>query len=171
MSLSNEQKGITLEEMSKIIQQLNNRINTKRTQLAPIIRELRQLRQRAQMKANSVEEASASVGLHIHKRQSNILQYNTENTNSFTFDGETLKEVESFTYLGDIIDERGGSDSDVKARIDKARTAFLQLNKMCNSKQLSTSINVRIFNTNVNTVLLYGAETWKTITIIVKKYN
>ncbi|CAH8663896.1 unnamed protein product [Schistosoma guineensis] len=48
MSLSNEQKGITLEEMSKIIQQLNNRINTKRTQLAPIIRELRQLRQRAQ---------------------------------------------------------------------------------------------------------------------------
>ncbi|CAH8670399.1 unnamed protein product [Schistosoma margrebowiei] len=48
MSLSNEQKGTTLEEMSKIIQQLNNRINTKRTQLAPIIRELRQLRQRAQ---------------------------------------------------------------------------------------------------------------------------
>ncbi|CAH8654696.1 unnamed protein product [Schistosoma intercalatum] len=48
MSLSNELKGTTLEEMSKIIQQLNNRINTKRTQLAPIIRELRQLRQRAQ---------------------------------------------------------------------------------------------------------------------------
>ncbi|CAH8645803.1 unnamed protein product [Schistosoma mattheei] len=49
MSLSNELKGTTLEEMSKIIQQLNNRINTKRTQLAPIIRELRQLRQRAQV--------------------------------------------------------------------------------------------------------------------------
>ncbi|CAH8671538.1 unnamed protein product [Schistosoma bovis] len=51
MSLSNELKGTTLEEMSKIIQQLNNRINTKRTQLAPIIRELRQLRQRAQTRA------------------------------------------------------------------------------------------------------------------------
>ncbi|CAH8872973.1 unnamed protein product [Trichobilharzia szidati] len=48
MSLLNEQKGATLEEMSKIIQQLNSRINAKRTQLAPIIRELRPLRQKAQ---------------------------------------------------------------------------------------------------------------------------
>ncbi|CAH8680320.1 unnamed protein product [Schistosoma rodhaini] len=48
MSMLNEHKGTTLEEMSKIIQQLNNRINAKRTQLAPIIRELRHLRQRAQ---------------------------------------------------------------------------------------------------------------------------
>ncbi|CAI2735355.1 unnamed protein product [Schistosoma spindalis] len=48
ISLSNEQEGTTLEEMSKIIQQLNNRINAKRAQLAPVIRELRHLRQRAQ---------------------------------------------------------------------------------------------------------------------------
>ncbi|VDP62690.1 unnamed protein product [Schistosoma curassoni] len=31
------------------------------------------------------------------------------------------------TYLGNIIDEQGGSDADLKARIGKARTSLLQL--------------------------------------------
>ncbi|VDP55672.1 unnamed protein product [Schistosoma margrebowiei] len=53
----------------------------------------------------------------------------------------------------------GGSDADVKARIVKARAAYLQLNRIWNSKQLSTNTKVRIFDTNVKTVLLYGAET------------
>ncbi|VDP15827.1 unnamed protein product [Schistosoma margrebowiei] len=38
-----------------------------------------------------------------------------------------------------------------------------------NSKQLSTNIKVRIFNTNVKTVLLYGAKTWRTTTTTIKK--
>ncbi|VDO92894.1 unnamed protein product, partial [Schistosoma margrebowiei] len=60
--------------------------------------------------------------------------------NPITVDGETLEGVESFTYLGSIIDEHGGSDTDVKARIGNARTAFLQLKNIWNSKQLSTNI-------------------------------
>ncbi|VDO94472.1 unnamed protein product [Schistosoma margrebowiei] len=51
-----------------------------------------------------------------------------------------------------IIDEQKGSDADVKARIGKASTAFLQLKNIWNSKQLSINIKVRIFNTNVNAV-------------------
>ncbi|VDP12507.1 unnamed protein product, partial [Schistosoma margrebowiei] len=51
--------------------------------------------------------------------------------------------------MGSIIDEHGGSDADVKARIGKARAAYLQLRNIWNSKQLSTNTKVRIFNTNV----------------------
>ncbi|VDP40918.1 unnamed protein product [Schistosoma margrebowiei] len=36
-------------------------------------------------------------------------------------------DVKTFTYLGSIINEHGGSDADVKARIVKARAAYLQL--------------------------------------------
>ncbi|VDP59350.1 unnamed protein product [Schistosoma curassoni] len=71
----------------------------------------------------------------------------------FTIDGEDLEDVKSFTYLGSIIDENGGSDADVKARIGKARAAYLQLKNIWNSKQQSNNTKVRIFNTNVNTVL------------------
>ncbi|CAH8542902.1 unnamed protein product [Schistosoma haematobium] len=122
-----------------------------------------------QMKTASVAAVSASVGLSIHKGKTKVLKFKAENSNPITLDGETLEDVESFTYLGSIVDRHGGSDADVKARIGKARTAFLQLKNIWNSKQLSTSIKVRIFNTNVKAVLLYGAETWRTTTTTIKK--
>ncbi|VDP55585.1 unnamed protein product [Schistosoma margrebowiei] len=103
-----------------------------------------------QTKTASVAAVSASVGLSIHKGKTKVLKFKEENSNPITLDGETLEDVESFTYLGCIIDEQGGSDAD-------------------NSKQLSTNIKVRIFNTNVKAVLLYGAETWRTTTTTTKK--
>ncbi|VDP31802.1 unnamed protein product [Schistosoma margrebowiei] len=45
--------------------------------------------------------------------------------------------MEGFTYVNNIIDEQGGSDADVNARIGKARAAFLQLKNIWDSKQLS----------------------------------
>ncbi|VDP53704.1 unnamed protein product [Schistosoma curassoni] len=112
-----------------------------------------------QIKTANVAAVSASLGLGIHKGKTKVLKCNSENSNPITLDGETLEDVESFTYLGSITDKQGGLDADVKARIGKARAAFLQLKNIWNSKQLPTNIKVTIFNTNVKAVLLYGAET------------
>ncbi|VDP65485.1 unnamed protein product [Schistosoma curassoni] len=79
---------------------------------------LSQTQQQMQENMNSVAAASAAVGLNIHKGKSRILRYNTECTNPITIDGEDLEDIKTFTYLGSIIDEQGGSDADVKARID-----------------------------------------------------
>ncbi|VDP17601.1 unnamed protein product [Schistosoma margrebowiei] len=99
---------------------------------------LSQTQQQMQEKTTSVAAASAAIGLNIHKGKSKILRYNTACTNPITIDGEDLEDVKTFTYLGSIIDEQGGSDADVKARIGKARTTYLQLKNISNSKQLST---------------------------------
>ncbi|VDP57991.1 unnamed protein product [Schistosoma mattheei] len=130
---------------------------------------LTQSQQQVQEKNTSVVPASAAVGLDIHKRNSKILRYNTTCTNPITTDGEDMEDVKTFTYLGSIIDEHGGSHADVKARISKARAVYLQLKNIWNSKKLSTNTKVRIFNTNVKTVLLHGAETWRTTKAIIKK--
>ncbi|VDO99396.1 unnamed protein product [Schistosoma margrebowiei] len=100
-----------------------------------------------QTKTASVAAVSASVGISIHKGKTKVLKFKAENSNPITLDGETLED----------------------ARIGKARVAFLQLKNIWNSKQLSTNIKVRIFNTNVKAVLLYGAETWRTTTTTIKK--
>ncbi|VDP75281.1 unnamed protein product [Schistosoma mattheei] len=121
-----------------------------------------------QEKTTSVAAASAAVGLNINKGKSKILQYNTAHNNRITLDGEALEDVKVFTYLGSIIDEHGGSDADVKVRIGKARAAYLRLQNIWNSKQLSTNNKVTIFNTNVKTVLLYKAETWRTTKAIIQ---
>ncbi|VDO63248.1 unnamed protein product [Schistosoma curassoni] len=100
----------------------------------------------------SVAAVSASVSLKLHKGKTKVLKFKTKSSYSITLDGETLEDVESFTYLGSIIDEQGGSDADVKAWIGKARVAFLQLKNIWNSKQISTNTKVTIFNTNIKTV-------------------
>ncbi|VDP18001.1 unnamed protein product [Schistosoma margrebowiei] len=130
---------------------------------------LSQTQQQMPEKTNSVAAASAPVGFNIHKGKSKIQRYNTACTDPITIDGEDLEDVKTFTYLGSIIDEQGGSDSDVEARIGKARAVYLQLRNIWNSKQLSTNTKVRIFNTNVKTVLLCDAKTWRTTKAIIQK--
>ncbi|CAH8613024.1 unnamed protein product [Schistosoma curassoni] len=125
--------------------------------------------QQQMQEMTSVVAASAAVGLNIHKGKSKILRYNTACTNPVTLDGEDLEDVKTFTYLDSIIDGHGGSDADVKARIGKASAAYLQLKDIWNSKQLSTNTKVRIFNTNVKTVVLYGLETWRITKAIIQK--
>ncbi|VDP35079.1 unnamed protein product [Schistosoma curassoni] len=90
----------------------------------------------ASEKTTSVAAASEAVGLNIHKGKSRVLRYNTACTNPVTSNGDDLEDVKTFTYLSSIIDEQGGSNEDVKARIGKARAAYLQLKNIWNSKQL-----------------------------------
>ncbi|VDP84766.1 unnamed protein product, partial [Schistosoma mattheei] len=86
---------------------------------------LSQTQQQMQKKTTSVATATAPVGLNIHKGKSKILRYNTACNNRITLH-RAFKDVNTFTYLGSITDEHGGSDADVKARIDKTRAACLQ---------------------------------------------
>ena len=51
---------------------------------------------------------------------------------------------------------------DVKVRTGRAKAAFLQLKNVWTSPKLTINIKIRIFNTTVKPVLLYGAETWRT---------
>ncbi|VDO93128.1 unnamed protein product [Schistosoma margrebowiei] len=78
--------------------------------------------------------AASSAGLIIHKEKSKILRYSTACNNRITLDGEDLEDVETFTYFGSIIDEHGGSDAYLKARIGKAIAKYLQLKNIWNSK-------------------------------------
>ena len=53
------------------------------------------------------------------------------------------------------------TDEDIKCRIKKARHAFNILRPIWRSAALSLHNKIRIFTTNVKSVLLYGSETWR----------
>ena len=76
-------------------------------------------------------------------------------------EGEGLEEVESFRYLGSIVNTREGTEADVKTRISKARAAFHIMRNVWKSRVICKITKIRLFNTNVKSVLLYGAETWR----------
>ena len=74
---------------------------------------------RAQMedKTTRLADISSGVGLRI----------NTKDVRPVTVGGHPLEEVDSFIYLGSIVDKQGGTDLDIGAIIGKVRAAFIML--------------------------------------------
>ena len=65
----------------------------------------------------------------------------------------------AFEYVSEK--KNGDTEEDVKTRIQKARVAFIMLRNIWRAKQIKLNTKLRIFNSNVKAVLLYGSETWR----------
>ena len=97
------------------------------------------------------------------------MKMNTTVNTPVTVGGELISEVESFVILGSVVDKHGGTDRDVTARIGKARVAFIMLKNIWASGGISMRTELRIFNSNVKSILLYGCETWRTTQTVQQK--
>ena len=122
-----------------------------------------------QDKTTCLETISAGTGLKISKKKTDLMMINTTANTPVTVGGEPIREVDSFTYLGSAVDKQGGTDRDVTARIGKARAAFIKFKNIWSSKEIRTRTKLRIFNSNVKSVLLYGCETWRTTKTMLQK--
>ena len=126
--------------------------------------------QQMQDKVNMLQETSQKTGLNIHKGKTKLLKVNYNSNEPVKLINEDpLEEVDTFTYLGSIVDKEGGTEADVRARIGKARGAFVQLKNIWKSNKIGRRTKLRISNSNVKSVLLYGAETWRTTKSTVQK--
>lgn len=118
--------------------------------------------QHAQEKLERVAVEAEKTGLRINIGKTEILRINNQQQDPVRLQQEEIKEVDKFTYLGSIVSKDGGADDDIKSRTNKARYAFKILQPIWRSSALSLHNKIRIFNTNVKSVLLYGSETWRT---------
>ena len=118
-------------------------------------------RQQMQAKTDILAEKSAQIGLHVNTGKTKVMRVNNQSQEPISVYGEPLDEVDLFIYLGSIVDKLGGTDADIKARKGKARSAFKRMKNVWSSAMLSTRIKVRIFNSTIKPVLLYGSETWR----------
>lgn len=125
--------------------------------------------QHIQEKTTKLNTTSTSLGLNINLKKTKIMRINARNKNSVQVNGEPLEDVDTFTYLGSIITTSGGTDEDITSRINKARHVFAILKPVWTSSYMTTRTKLRIFNSNVKSVLLYGSECWKLRKDLTKK--
>ncbi|XP_062702683.1 uncharacterized protein LOC134285601 [Aedes albopictus] len=113
-----------------------------------------------QSKLDDLANRSSAAGLTINVNKTKSLDVNTVNPSSFTVAGQSEENVESFQYLGSQTAADGGTKIDIGARIEKTRAAFASLRNVWKNNQISQRTKIRIFNSNVKSVLLYASETW-----------
>ncbi len=90
---------------------------------------------------------------------------------NITINDEQLKQTNKFIFLGSVISSEDGSKADIKSRIDKARVAFNSLQNIWKSKKLALKTKIKLYNSNVKSVLLYGAECWRTVETEINQLN
>ncbi|XP_033118518.1 uncharacterized protein LOC117118125 [Anneissia japonica] len=89
------------------------------------------------------------------------MRINNRNDETIRVDDGELEDVDNFTYLGATISKERGTDNDISRRIALAQTAFKLLDKIWNSNIYKKKTKLKIFKSNIISVLLYSAETWK----------
>jgi hypothetical protein len=111
-------------------------------------------------KTNKLNEES-KFGLEINIRKTKLMTVNNKKQPVIKIEGHQIENVEKFKCLGSIMTKEGGTEKDIETRVANAQNAFHMLNRIWYSSNLSKGYNIRIFNSNFNSVLLYGSETWK----------
>ena len=120
-------------------------------------------------KGERLQETGGQVGLKINIQKTKEMRIGVRQQETLELHGEAVERVSEFTYLGSIISETGGTDEDITARIRKAQSTFSKLMPVWKAKCIRLQTELRIFNTNVKSALLYGSETWRSRKLLTKK--
>ena len=116
-----------------------------------------------------MDNIGRSVGLKISQGKTKLMKMENRSQARITVQGKELEEVQHFKYLGSYISADSNIEKEVKevsTRIGLAAQAFNRLQNIWKSSTLTTRTKLKIYRSNVRTVLLYGAETWRTNTKI-----
>ena len=74
--------------------------------------------------------------------------------------GEELEEVDTFKYLGALINKEGNSTQEIKARLAIALSAMSKLMKIWKSSSIETSTKIKLYKSLITSIALYGCESW-----------
>lgn len=114
-----------------------------------------------QAKLFHLAKNAEKVGMKINIKKTKLMRVAAANNLPIHLNGVVINEVVSFCYLGSTLTVDGGSDKDINDRINKARSAFQSLYKIWRSSNITRKTKLRIFNSSVTSVLLYGCTTWR----------
>ena len=114
----------------------------------------------AQRMLTSLEQAARTVGLAMNESKTKYLSINLtadgEQEALKAASGKTIEEVDDFVYLGSWV---ASSEHDFSVRKAKAWASCHQMKKIWSSN-LRQDLKKRLFIATVESILLYGSETW-----------
>ncbi|BFZ00294.1 hypothetical protein BsWGS_03333 [Bradybaena similaris] len=77
--------------------------------------------------------------------------------------GEILKQVDLYNYLGTVIKSDERCITEIKTRIAMAKVAFCKMKNVLTKKKFPITVRKRVLKCYIEPILLYACETWTMI--------
>ena len=100
------------------------------------------------------------LGLKISRRKTVYLGCNEHQDAEIQLQGEAVKRVKTFTYLGSTLAEDGELDAEVNQRVQSGWKNWKRVSGVLCDRKMNVKINGKVYRTVVRPTLMYGAETW-----------
>ena len=113
-----------------------------------------------QKKTNDLNLNARKIGLKTNKKKTKTMQF-VQSPPQITLENEILEEVDEFTYLGSKKSKSNTTEKDITNRLHKAKSSIHQLNKIWRSRNNGEKTKIRLYQSYILSVLLYGAECWR----------
>ena len=99
-------------------------------------------------------------GLKISRKKTEYLGCNDHQYADILLQGETLKRVKTFTYLGSRLEEDGELDAEVTHRVQSGWKNWKRVSGVLCDRRMNMKIKEKVYRTVVRPALVYWAETW-----------
>ena len=105
-----------------------------------------------------VKEESEKVGLQLNIQKTKIMASGP--ITSWEIDGETVKTVSDFIFLGSKITANGDCSHEIKRRLLLGRKVMTNLDSIFKSRDITLPTNVHLVKAMAFPVVMYGCESW-----------
>ena len=105
-----------------------------------------------------VKEESENVGLKLNIQKTMIMASGP--ITSWEIDGETVKTVSVFIFLGSKITADGDCGHEIKRRLLLRRKAMTNLDSIFKSRDITLPTQVHLVKAMVFPMVMYGCESW-----------
>ena len=112
-----------------------------------------------QNRLESWQKVLTDNGLKINVAKTEHLS-TRENPLPMTLNGEELKNVDHFMYLGSVIDKDGTIDKDVDLRVQAAWSSWRKLTGVLYDRKIPLRLKAKVYEAIIRPALTYGSECW-----------
>ena len=105
-----------------------------------------------------MKEESEKPGLKLNIQKTKIMASGP--ITSWQTDGEIMKTVTDFTFLGSKIIADGDNSNEIKRHLLLGRKAMTNLDSILKSKDIALPTKVHLVEAMVFPVVMYGCESW-----------
>ena len=113
-----------------------------------------------EQKLEAWRKALEDRGMKISRRKTEYLQLNTQanDREDLELDGENIRRVDKFKYLGSLVDETGNVEGEIKSRIQSGWKNWREVSGVLCDRKVPVKLKGKVYKTAVRPAMLYGIE-------------